>query len=103
MPADEMTSAATKPWRVRILPDLLAFCLGLGLAYFLGWETRDLVWSLWLGSLVLGYLTILSTVGAGAYLGLVLVRSKDFKKEQLVPAILIGGAVGLFILTFFSF
>ena len=39
----------------RILPDVLAFMLGLGVARWLRWPTTDLVWSLWLSSLVLGY------------------------------------------------
>jgi hypothetical protein len=72
------------------------------MAYFLKWQTRDLVWSLWLSSLVTGYLTILSSLGAGAYLGLALIRHPDFKKEQLMPALLIGGGIGLFLLAFFS-
>jgi Family of unknown function (DUF6498) len=36
-------------------PDVLAFALGLGVARFAGWTTTDLVWSLWLSSLVVGY------------------------------------------------
>jgi hypothetical protein len=39
-------------------PDGLAFAAGLGLAWRTGWETRDLVWSLWLASLTVGYATI---------------------------------------------
>jgi hypothetical protein len=39
----------------RVFPDLLAFIMGLGVAWFLKWETTDLVWSLWLWSLALGY------------------------------------------------
>lgn len=40
-------------------PDALAFAGGLALAWWLKWETTDLVWSLWLSSLVVGYATIL--------------------------------------------
>src|SRR4051812_16327886 len=36
-------------------PDALAFAVGLGLAWWLRWSTTDLVWSLWLSSLVVGY------------------------------------------------
>ena len=39
-------------------PDALAFALGLGLAWSTGWKTADLVWSLWLSSLTIGYATI---------------------------------------------
>lgn len=38
--------------------DLLAFAGGLALAWFAEWQTRDLVWSLWLSSLVVGYALI---------------------------------------------
>ncbi len=39
--------------------DALAFAVGLGLAWVFQWETRDLVWSLWLSSLLVGYAMIL--------------------------------------------
>jgi hypothetical protein len=38
--------------------DGVAFALGLALAWWLRWQTTDLVWSLWLSSLVVGYATI---------------------------------------------
>ena len=75
----------------------------MGIAYFLKWEVKDLVWSLWLCSLVIGYLTVLSALGAGAYIGLSIVMHKDFKKELLIPMIIGGAAFGLFFLIFFSF
>lgn len=86
----------------RVFPDLLAFIMGLGVAWFLKWETTDLVWSLWLCSLTLGYLTLLSGLGAGAYVGLALIRQEDLKKEHRPKAILGGIAIGLFFLGFFS-
>ncbi len=43
-------------------PDALAFVAGLGIAWFAKWETTDLVWSLWLSSLVVGYSMIVWTV-----------------------------------------
>ncbi len=84
------------------MPNLIAFGLGLGIAYFLKWEVKDLVWSLWLCSLVIGYLTMLSALGAGAYIGLRTVMHKDFKKEQRIPVIIGGAVFGLFFLSFFS-
>jgi Family of unknown function (DUF6498) len=39
-------------------PDALAFVIGLAVARWAGWNTGDLVWSLWLSSLVVGYSTI---------------------------------------------
>jgi hypothetical protein len=38
--------------------DATAFALGLGLAWWQAWNTTDLVWSLWLSSLVVGYAMI---------------------------------------------
>jgi len=58
--------------------------MGLGVAWFLKWETTDLVWRLWICRLVLGYLTLLSAIGAGAYLGLHAIRYADFQKAQRV-------------------
>ena len=49
-----MTMPASTSRFFRVLPDFAAFALGLSLAYGLDWQTTDLVWGLWLGSLVLG-------------------------------------------------
>ena len=51
-------------------PDVLAFALGLGVARFAGWTTTDLVWSLWLSSLVVGVLPIdpLSLIASAMFL-----------------------------------
>lgn len=38
--------------------DLAAFAVGLGCAWWFDWTTTDLVWSLWLSSLVVGYALI---------------------------------------------
>ena len=91
-----------KPWILKIIPDLLGFAGGLALAYFLKWETKDLVWSLWLCSLTLGYLTLLSAIGARAYLGVHAVRHPDFERKYFWPAVLVGSFGGLFFLGFFS-
>ena len=97
-----MIKDKTNPWPIRILPDILAFGLGLGTAYCLKWNTTDLVWSLWLCSLALGYLTLLSAICGGAYIGLHAIGHKGLKKTQRMPAILIGTVAGLFFLGFFS-
>ena len=44
-------------------PDALAFAAGLAVAWWAGWNTTDLVWSLWLSSLVVGYATIVWMIG----------------------------------------
>ncbi len=89
-----------RPWHRRIAPDMLAFALGLGLAYAFKWTTTDLVWSLWLGSLVLGYLTLLSAIAGGAYLGSYALRQAETKNRT--GLIVIGVLGGLFFLGFFS-
>ncbi len=43
-------------------PDATAFLIGLGVAWFLGWNTTDLVWSLWLSSLVVGYAVLVWSI-----------------------------------------
>jgi hypothetical protein len=49
--------AATNRW-ADAWPDAVAFALGLALAWWQHWRTTDLVWSLWLSSLVIGYAMI---------------------------------------------
>ncbi|WP_438479674.1 DUF6498-containing protein [Oleiharenicola lentus] len=53
----EQTAARRTAW-AEAWPDALAFLGGLALAWFGEWETKDLVWSLWLSSLVVGYAMI---------------------------------------------
>ena len=88
-------------WKV-FGPNFLAFGIGLTLAYYLKWELTDLVWSLWLTSLVVGYATILSTVGGAAWFGCKLIKHPDFDSTFLVPAVAIALGFGLFYLGFFS-
>jgi hypothetical protein len=85
------------------LPSLFAFSFGLGLAYFFRWETRDLVWSLWLSSLVIGYLTILSVLATGVVIALRVTTHEDIKPGHRLPVIFCGVILGLFFLAFFSF
>ncbi len=84
------------------LPDIPAYLLAIGSAWLLQWKTTDLVWSLWLCSLVVGYLTILSVIGGGAYIGLKAISDEDFPKKHRPKAVLIGSLVALFVLGFFS-
>ncbi|TNC86682.1 MAG: hypothetical protein CSH37_03680 [Thalassolituus sp.] len=83
------------------VPDGLAFCLGLALAWYTGWQTTDLIWSLWLSSLLIGCLTILLTIVGG--LGLVS-RLDRPSSEMPRKATLLGVGVfgSLFLLVFFS-
>lgn len=68
--------------------DVLGFVLGAGMAWAFGWKTRDLVWSLWLSSLVIGYATIV--------LGI-------FGAARRTASLVVGLAGGLFMLGFFTF
>ncbi len=87
---------------LRIAPDVLAFAGWLAIAWYFNWETRDLVWSLWLSSLVVGYLTILSALAAGAVIGVHVLRQKEFPAKRRWPVALGALAVGMFVLAFFS-
>ncbi len=48
-------------------PDALAFVVGLAIAGLAGWDTGDLVWSLWLSSLVVGYSMIVWSIFSRAW------------------------------------
>jgi len=51
------TEANTESW-VSSWPDAVAFAIGLAVAWYGRWSAGDLIWSLWLSSLVVGYTTI---------------------------------------------
>jgi hypothetical protein len=55
------TATTVEDWRTA-WPDALAFAAGLAMAWRAKWTAGDLVWSLWLSSLVVGYATILWTI-----------------------------------------
>jgi hypothetical protein len=50
---------AVSPTTADFALDLAGFLTGITLALALGWSTTDLIWGLWLSSLVIGYSTIL--------------------------------------------
>jgi hypothetical protein len=91
-------------------PDALAFALGLAVAEFAGWTTTDLVWSLWLSSLVVGYTMIVwTTVRPALDLARAAWRDRTFRTQMttqskgaavVVGSILVAG--GLFMLGFFT-
>lgn len=57
----EAASPSASRW-ASAWPDALAFVGGLGLAWFGGWQTKDLVWSLWVSSLLVGYALIVWSI-----------------------------------------
>ncbi len=85
---DEERSDWVSAW-----PDALAFVAGLALAWYAGWQTTDLVWSLWLSSLAVGYAMIVWSVFSPA----VLLQREG--RTGSAGAALIGG---LFMLAFFT-
>ncbi len=79
-------------------PDLLAGAGGLALAWFLHWQVRDLVWSLWLSSLLVGYAMIVWKIFGPV---VVAVRAADSSPADAAPlALYLVG--GLFLLAFFT-
>ncbi len=87
----------------RIWPELLAFALGLGLTWLESWRTADLVWCLWLSSLVLGYLTILATIAGGVIVGYRAITHPEFPQQHKKSVIIGGVLIALFFIIFFSF
>lgn len=74
--------------------DFGAFAAGLGLAWAFRWETRDLVWSLWLSSLVVGYAMILWSSFAP-----VAMHAREGRGDRAALAV----AGGVLMLAFFTF
>lgn len=105
MTSEPVNAPAGQGW-AGTWPDALAFAVGLGLAWQFKWETRDLVWSLWLSSAVIGYAMIVwSIFGGGAS-----IATKAWQGREQVEGnrgrLAAGGAVmlagGLFMLAFFT-
>ncbi len=81
----------------RIAADLFIFLLGLGFALLQEWQIRELIWGLWLSSLLVGYTTILVAMG-----GFLLGKAKLPPKIP-VPRTATGrGLIALGLLAFFS-
>lgn len=106
MTTDSTAQDWTSAW-----PDALAFAAGLVMAWWARWTAADLVWSLWLSSLVVGYATIVWTIlrpaveiARGAW------RDRALTAQLLAQTSLWSAAaaglvlvvVGLFMLAFFT-
>ena len=102
------TGPTTNRW-VEAWPDALAFAGGLAVAWYAGWATTDLVWSLWLSSLVVGYTIIVwsifgpvSQIARGAFAGPgITINGKGLTTAALGGGVLVIG--GLLLLGFFTF
>src|SRR3954471_4164703 len=101
------TSNTGNRW-VDAWPDALAFIGGLAVAWWAGWATTDLVWSLWLSSLVVGYAMIVWMIFAPAvFLGQQIGGSDTLtiNGKKIALGALGGSALllgGLFLLGFFT-
>ena len=88
-------------------PDVLAFAAGLALAWFGEWQTKDLVWSLWLSSLLVGYAMIVWMIFSPAlFIATKAWPDRVVLKGQSTGPIVVGGSLlavgGLFLLGFFT-
>ena len=88
-------------------PDALAFVAGLGMAWYFQWETRDLVWSLWLSSAVVGYAMIVWGIfGTGVFMAAKAWGDRETFSAEPKGRAMAGGALllggGLFLLAFFT-
>ena len=92
---------------IRAWPDALAFAGGLAVAWFADWQTTELVWSLWLSSLVVGYATIVWSIFRPAiFIGTKAWGDRAMLAGMPVLPAALGSAVflfgGLLLLAFFS-
>jgi hypothetical protein len=104
----QLAPAARKPidW-ASAWPDAIAFVAGLAVARWAGWTAGDLIWSLWLSSLVVGYTTIVWTIGhPAAVLTVMAWRSRNLPTYSghnawigFIAIVLVGVA---FLLAFFT-
>lgn len=106
MTTDNTVEDWTSAW-----PDAVAFAAGLAAAAWYKWTTTDLVWSLWLSSLVVGYATIVWTIlrpavdiarGAWRDRALTAQLLAQTSLWSAVPAGVLLLAGGLLLLTFFT-
>jgi hypothetical protein len=96
-------SAASTPRPARWLsawPDALALAGGLAMAWCFRWQVRDLVWSLWLSSLLVGYAMIIWKIFGPALAVRRTAANGAPLLAQTAGAYWIGG---LFLLAFFTF
>lgn len=99
---DSTRSSWAEAW-----PDALAFAAGLALAWFGHWETRDLVWSLWLSSLMVGYAMIVWGIfSPGLFIATQAWANRAGLDAAPKAPLAAGGALllagGLFMLAFFT-
>lgn len=100
-------------WIKSYFTELFLFSFSLAAAYFIGWNNTDLIWSLWITSLVVGYVTIFRTTVAPLSFLVKLIRSPEDKKEfrelptttklKMAIFVLFFIPISLFFIVFLSF
>ena len=101
-PLSATSTPAPASW-LSAWPDALALAGGLALAWCLKWQVRDLVWGLWLSSLLVGYAMIVWKIFGPVLLverGIAADGASPLARTALGGAYLLGG---LFLLAFFTF
>lgn len=83
--------------------DFVAFVFGLSVAWFADWQTGDLIWSLWLSSLSVGYLTMLLTLAAGGVLSYYIITHEEYPKRYRAHGILVATLLCGLLFWFFCF
>jgi hypothetical protein len=99
--SDATATNKSSGW-VEAWPDLLAFGTGLATAWHFRWQTTDLVWSLWLSSLLVGYAMIIWII-FGPVIGFV--REAQANGASLLEETALAGVStfgGLLLLAFFT-
>lgn len=100
-------------WVKKYFTELVLFFFALAAAYFIGWNNTDLIWSFWITSLVVGYVTIFRTsVAPLSMLTKLILSPEDGKKFRELPAttklkiaifVLFFIPISLFYVVFLSF
>lgn len=99
--SDESFNPPSARW-VKAWPDALAFVAGLALAWFNEWQTKDLVWSLWLSSLLVGYAMLVWDIFGMPVTALkTTLDAPPIGSQMFGGGLVIGGR--LFLLAFFTF
>jgi len=88
-----------RDWR-SALPDAVAFMLGLAVARWAAWTAGDLIWSLWLSSLVVGYATIVWTIGRPAVAMAIAIGRSGSDSPSNSGGVLLGWALIAFFAAF---
>lgn len=93
------------PLVFQVLLAIISFLVTLLLAEFQQWQITDLVWSLWISSLTLGYAYLITGILASVVSGSVNMPTKNsgsatITKDQMPMVLVIGSAI--FLIAFFT-